>query len=679
MKPMKRLLILILAMPTFCYAIAPERILPKTLVIKPTSWYADQAKAWQQEIHSHSTDAVAWLNYYSASVFAQEPKEKLDQVVASMAKAVPNSYELLIINSWNSGLKTDAYGELKNAYSTHPERPEAYGLLQAFSEYNLDLQNRKMFSENLFKSEQISSSLINYSYNVLMSLEPSSFLITEGESTTAPLYVLQDVMGIRKDVCILNLDMLTDAAYLERKFKSVGLLNSIQGPVNAASLRSALCAQLPHTNAAKKFYYALTVAKENVGSIKEYLYVVGLASLHSVINVDNLSHIRKNLEKEFLMDYLLVDFNGASKGDAGRIFSPNYLVPMILLYETYQKEGAVEKAKKLRELMEKIAVDSGNENLISNFLGTKITDEIPYFPFVIDTKSWEDGLRSITDKISVYEAETTNEQYNRFLEYLKKNNLTELYEKYKFDYTDYSEPALSLMRNYSADRVASKKSKSFNNYPAVNISYEAATAYCEWLTQQYNRSGEHKFKKVKFRLPSINEWQIAAAGIKNPTSWEPGELMVEVLVIPPGKELDKNSGKEFIKNGEKRKFPLKDPTFLYPWFRYYNVRNSPVNARGCYLGNFKTPDQISCPGIKKNGFDAADGFFAMSLTKAYFTNDIGLYDVVGNVAEMTIEKGKACGGSWNHPPEESTIKSINSYSKPDAAIGFRVFMEIIEK
>jgi len=53
--------------------------------------------------------------------------------------------------------------------------------------------------------------------------------------------------------------------------------------------------------------------------------------------------------------------------------------------------------------------------------------------------------------------------------------------------------------------------------------------------------------------------------------------------------------------------------------------------------------------------------------------------MVGNVAEMTLEKGKACGGSWNHTPEESTIRSINTYTKPDAAIGFRVFMEIIEK
>jgi hypothetical protein len=58
---------------------------------------------------------------------------------------------------------------------------------------------------------------------------------------------------------------------------------------------------------------------------------------------------------------------------------------------------------------------------------------------------------------------------------------------------------------------------------------------------------------------------------------------------------------------------------------------------------------------------------------------VGLYDVVGNVAEMIAEEGKACGGSWNHPPAESTIRSVTTYTNPDAAIGFRVFMEIIEQ
>lgn len=48
--------------------------------------------------------------------------------------------------------------------------------------------------------------LLNYSYNVLMSVE-GSVLFTEGDNTTLPLIALQDVWKVRPDVTILNLDI----------------------------------------------------------------------------------------------------------------------------------------------------------------------------------------------------------------------------------------------------------------------------------------------------------------------------------------------------------------------------------------------------------------------------------------------------------------------------------------
>jgi formylglycine-generating enzyme required for sulfatase activity len=69
----------------------------------------------------------------------------------------------------------------------------------------------------------------------------------------------------------------------------------------------------------------------------------------------------------------------------------------------------------------------------------------------------------------------------------------------------------------------------------------------------------------------------------------------------------------------------------------------------------------------------------MARTASYFPNDMGLYDVVGNVAEMIQTAGVACGGSWNDPPEASTIHSVKTYAYPNATVGFRVFMEVIDE
>ncbi|HMI67578.1 MAG TPA: hypothetical protein VK517_16170 [Cyclobacteriaceae bacterium] len=82
--------------------------------------------------------------------------------------------------------------------------------------------------------------------------------------------------------------------------------------------------------------------------------------------------------------------------------------------------------------------------------------------------------------------------------------------------------------------------------------------------------------------------------------------------------------------------------------------------------------------MTRNKMITPDGFVMAGPVAQYFPNEMGFFDVVGNVAEMTDEKGKACGGSWNHVPQESTIVSINSYSGPDASIGFRIFMEVLE-
>lgn len=665
---MKRLVLLVIFIPSLALAVVPERILPKTLVIKPVSWYASQKQAWATEVKQHNSPH-AWFNYYASAAFAQSSREELTGLVTGMASAIPNTFEFWLTKGWHDAFNLESYETLKKAYALNPVQPDTYGLMQLYAEFALDEKSRETFSKNLYTRGQVSPALLNYSYNVLMSLEPGAVLITEGESTTTPLFVLQDVQNIRKDVIILNLEMLNNSEYVQRKFSVAGI-NPVEFGNNISNKSAWICSQLPQTNQHKKFYYALTVGRDNIQSIKEYLYVVGLASVHSNSSLDNVSLIKNNLEKKFMLDYLQVNFNGESDSDAGRAFSSNYLLPMILLYESYQKEGQLEKAKSLRAVMEKIATDSGKKEMISHYLDTTPAETIPYFPFAIDAKSWEDDFRPVSGSIYAANTEVTNAQYNRFLEYLQVNKLTDLHEQYKFDFSRYEEPALAFMTNYALPRTETKKNRYFNHYPAVNISYEAANAYCEWLTQQYNNAAERKYKKVKFRLPSVDEWQIAAAGIKNPAGWKLNEQEVEVKLTPDGSEFDMKA--------EVKKVSLADPEIQYPWFKYFGLRKSPLNHKGCYLGNFKS-EPCDCPGYRGNKPTNYDGWAAMAPTKSYFPNDIGLYDVVGNVAEMINEKGKACGGSWNHPPAESTIRSLNTYTNPDAAVGFRVFMEIIEK
>ncbi len=221
------------------------------------------------------------------------------------------------------------------------------------------------FSKKLLASGQVSQTLLSYSYNVLMSVESNSILFVEGDNTTLPLFVLQDVMNVRKDVKVLNLDLLTSKEYRANKLKELQL-KSIPAEDDSDD-KKILCSVIPKQNDSKKFYYALTMSRDNISSINNQLYVVGLASEHSKIGLDNISIIKDNLEKRFLLDYLTVDFNGESEFAAGKILSSNYLVPMLLLNDHYKKAGEMDKALQLEKLFTKIAVESGKTALVEKF------------------------------------------------------------------------------------------------------------------------------------------------------------------------------------------------------------------------------------------------------------------------------------------------------------------------
>ena len=227
--------------------------------------------------------------------------------------------------------------------------------------------------------------------------------------------------------------------------------------------------------------------------------------------------------------------------------------------------------------------------------------------------------------------ETTNKEYRNFLHALQQDNRLQDYQQNLLDTAQWSIDGvrnLAYIRHYHAHTA-------YDSYPVVTVTHQSAKAYCAWLTNRYNADPLRKFKNVLFRLPTEEEWVYAATAGKNRLyAWD-------------GKQLK--------------------------------------NKKGMYLANIRriheanlTFDPVST-AFKHVAEEGDERAAILAEKQSFYPNEFGLYNMIGNAAEMVAEKGKTKGGSYNNVGYDVRVQHVQSYTSASPEVGFRVVMEIVEE
>ncbi len=116
-------------------------------------------------------------------------------------------------------------------------------------------------------------------------------------------------------------------------------------------------------------------------------------------------------------------------------------------------------------------------------------------------------------------------------------------------------------------------------------------------------------------------------------------------------------------------------------FNSVRLRQDSLNSKLCPMFNFRNSFCQNCPGGKSLAKDPVKKLAGTEpvYIDSYFPNDYGLYNIRGNVAEMTSTKGVAMGGSYYHAAEEAYGDKSQHYSGLEPWLGLRYWIKLLPK
>lgn len=357
----------------------PEHQVSFALENRTHAWYVEQAGLWWKEVQKDKTSESAWYNYFRACRNAQGSADwKTDfvkdgpslrlgpDILAMMHEHIPGTVTYNYLVYLNQGIGTDNGDKLLRAYNANPDYEDIASSVITYAHSSLNDSLRAAANKRWYKKGYHSPQLLVYAYNVLQSVEPNAVLFTENDNDTYPVWMLQDALGIRRDVTVLNVDFMLIDTYRTHYMALLGLPPMpIPDSVKDVNIYEQNWTRIMHHILAnysfkRPLHLGLTVRPELYAGFEEKLAVCGLTQKFCKAQEDLFAANQRMLSDTFLLEALRQPVHREPLQQRLDYHNLAYVNMLKVLYDGYTAQKKPVRAAEVRRLAIALAERTGD-------------------------------------------------------------------------------------------------------------------------------------------------------------------------------------------------------------------------------------------------------------------------------------------------------------------------------
>ena len=192
----------------------PERILSKREIVYDSATYARLSQAWKDYYDAFPSED-AYANWMYAARYASVTD--YESLLHKGLNKYPANPVLLYLGAMNIKHGTrdnvEARQLLEKAVKLDPVYMDPWFGLTIHYMADNDPENFNVALRRLLEGNAIRDEVMDYSYNMLASLDANAILITNGDNDTYPGWILTRILRFRPDVNIVNRSLLNTDWY----------------------------------------------------------------------------------------------------------------------------------------------------------------------------------------------------------------------------------------------------------------------------------------------------------------------------------------------------------------------------------------------------------------------------------------------------------------------------------